>query len=125
MNNQEIDRSVADKWDNVNWATDEDWVRAAASLEAETGVDILIGADLGNNLDLSRKSISSQIDMERLAVLLEEGLTDLLSPAELTALVAETHAYINDRVYHLKFVGEAFLLKQTLRERNENRSQSQ
>jgi hypothetical protein len=102
MNNQEIDRGVADKWDNVNWATDEDWVRAAASLEAETGVDILIGADLGNNLDLSEGSISSQIDMERLAVLLEEGLTDLLSPAELTMLVAETHAYINDRVYHLK-----------------------
>jgi hypothetical protein len=104
MNNQEIDRSVADKWDrNVNWATDEDWVRAAASLEAETGVDILIGADLGNNLDLPRKSISNQIDMERLTVLLEEGLTDLLSPAELTTLVAETHAYISNRVYHLKF----------------------
>jgi hypothetical protein len=121
-----------DKWNNnVNWATDEDWVRAAASLEAETGVDILIGADLGNNLDYAGKSISSQIDIERLTVLLEEGLTDLLSPAELTTLVAETHAYINNRVYHLKFVGvgeasrrEAFLLKQTLREQNENQSQS-
>jgi hypothetical protein len=100
MNN----RGIADNWDrNVNWATDEDWVRAAASLEAETGVDILIGADLGNNLDFSDKSISSQIDMARLTMLLEEGLTDLLSPAELTMLVAETHAYINDRVYHLKF----------------------
>jgi hypothetical protein len=100
MNN----RGIADNWDrNVNWATDEDWVRAAASLEAETGVDILIGADLGNNLDFSDKSISSQIDMVRLTMLLEEGLTDLLSPAELTMLVAETHAYINDRVYHLKF----------------------
>ena len=103
MNNQGIDRSIVDNWDrHVNLATDEDWVRAAANLEAETGVDILIGADLGNNLDLSEKSISSQIDMARLAVLLEEGLTDL-SPAELTTLVAETHAYINDRVYHLKF----------------------
>jgi hypothetical protein len=59
MNNREIDRGVADNWDNVNLATDEDWVRAAASLEAETGVDILIGADLGNDLDLSEKSISS------------------------------------------------------------------
>jgi hypothetical protein len=39
-----------DNWHNVDWATDEDWVRSAASLEAETGVDILIGADLGNNL---------------------------------------------------------------------------
>jgi hypothetical protein len=114
MNNRGIDRGVADNWDNVNWATDEDWVRAAASLEAQTGVDILIGADLGNNLDVPSKSIYSQIDMERLAIVLEEGLTDLLSPAELTTLVAETHAYINDRVYHLKFVGEAF--------RNENRS---
>jgi hypothetical protein len=103
MNNRGIDRGVADNWDrNVNWATDEDWVRAAASLEAETGVNILIGADLGNNLDFPGKSISSQIDMERLAVLLEEGLTDLLSPAELTMLVAETHAYISNRVYHLK-----------------------
>jgi hypothetical protein len=51
MNNKEIDRSVADKSDkDLNWATDENWVRAAANLEAETGVDILIGADLGNNL---------------------------------------------------------------------------
>jgi hypothetical protein len=103
MNNREIDRGIADNWDNVNWATDEDWVRAAANLEAQTGVDILIGADLGNNLGFPGKSISSQIDMERLAIVLEEGLTDLLSPAELTTLVAETHAYINDRVYHLKF----------------------
>jgi hypothetical protein len=115
MNNQEIDRDVADNWDNVNWATDEAWVRAAARLEAETGVDFLIGADLGNNLDVAGKSISSQIDMERLAVVLEEGLADLLSPAELTTLASETHAYISDRVYHLKLVGEAL--------RNKNRSQ--
>jgi hypothetical protein len=60
MNHQEIDRGVWDR--NVNWATDEDWVRAAASLEAETGVNILIGADLGNNLDFPGKSITSQID---------------------------------------------------------------
>jgi hypothetical protein len=33
MNDREIDRSIADN--NVNWATDENWVRAAASLEAE------------------------------------------------------------------------------------------
>ena len=103
MNNQEIDRSVANNWDNVNWATDEDWVMAAASLEADTGVAILSGADLGNDLDLSIKLISSQIDMGRLTILIEEGLTDLLSSAELTTLVAETHAYINDRAYHLKF----------------------
>ncbi len=63
MNNQGIDRSIADNWDNrVNWATDEDWVRAAASLEAEMEVDILIGTDLRNNLDFAGKSISSQID---------------------------------------------------------------
>jgi hypothetical protein len=102
MNNQGIDRVVADKWDNVNWSTDEDWVKAAASLEAKSGVDILIGADLGNNLDLSDQLHSNQIDVDRLAMLLEDGLTNLLSPEELTMLVAETHAYINDRVYHLK-----------------------
>jgi hypothetical protein len=51
MNNKEIDRYIADNYDkDLNWATDENWVRAAANLEAETGVDILIGADLGNNL---------------------------------------------------------------------------
>jgi hypothetical protein len=103
MNNRGSDRPIADNWDNVNWATDDDWVRAAANLEAQTGVDILIGADLGNNLDVSGKLISSQVDMERLTILLEEGLTDLLSPAELTTLVTETHAYINDRVKQLKF----------------------
>lgn len=53
MNNKEIDLSTVDKSDkDLNWATDENWVRAAANLEAETGVDILIGADLGNNLSL-------------------------------------------------------------------------
>jgi hypothetical protein len=103
MNSRGIDRQIADNWDNVNWATDDDWVRAAANLEAQTGIDILIGADLGNNLDVSGKLISSQVDMERLTILLEEGLTDLLSPAELTTLVTETHAYINDRVKQLKF----------------------
>jgi hypothetical protein len=61
MNNQEIELSTADNWsNNLNWATDEEWVRAAANLEAETGVDILIGADLGNNLDFPL----SQIDVE-------------------------------------------------------------
>jgi hypothetical protein len=103
MNNRGTDRKIADNWDNVNWATDEDWVRSAANLEAQTGVDILIGADLGNDLDVPGKFISSQVDMERLTMLLEEGLTDLLSPAELTTLVTETHAYINDRVKQLKF----------------------
>jgi hypothetical protein len=102
MNNRGSARGVVDNWDNVNWATDEAWVRAAANLEAQTGVDILIGADLGNNLDASSKFGSSQIDVERLTMLLEEGLTDL-SPAELKTLVAQTHAYINDRVYDLKF----------------------
>jgi hypothetical protein len=47
----DIDLSTMYKSDkDLNWATDENWVRAAANLEAETGVDILIGADLGNNL---------------------------------------------------------------------------
>jgi hypothetical protein len=36
MNDREIDRSIAENWDNnVNWATDENWVRAATILEAE------------------------------------------------------------------------------------------
>jgi hypothetical protein len=40
MNNKEIDRSNSDKLDkDLNWATDENWVRSAANLEAETGVD--------------------------------------------------------------------------------------
>jgi hypothetical protein len=58
MNNKEIEHSIANKSDkDLNWATDENWVRAAANLEAETGVDILIGADLGNNLSLIRQSL--------------------------------------------------------------------
>ncbi|WP_373542862.1 hypothetical protein [Chamaesiphon sp.] len=89
--------------DRVNWATDEDWVRSAANLEAETGVDILIGADLGNNLDFAGKIFSSQIDVNRLAALLQEGFTDLLTPEELITLVTETHIYIRNRVYRLKF----------------------
>ncbi len=115
MDNKGFDNSIANHWNNnPNWATDEEWVRAAANLEAETGVDILIGADLGNNLYFSDKIIPSQIDVERLTVVIQEGLRDLLSQEELTTLVAETNAYIRERVYHLKFVGEAF--------RNENRS---
>jgi hypothetical protein len=101
MDNKGIDLATANNWDNVNWATDEDWVRAAANLEAETGVDILIGADLENNLDIGGKI--SQIDIARLTVLLQDGLRDLLSQEELTTLVAETNAYIRDRVDRLKF----------------------
>jgi hypothetical protein len=104
MNNKEIELSTADNWNNnPNWATDEDWVRAAANLEAETGVDILIGADVGNNLDFSDKIIPSQIDVDRLTVVIQEGLRDLLSQEELTTLVAETNNYIRERVYNLKF----------------------
>jgi hypothetical protein len=103
MNNKEIELSTADNWNNnLNWATDEDWVRAAANLEAETGVDILIGADVGNNLDFSDKIIPSQIDVDRLTLVIQEGLRDLLSQEELTTLVAETNNYIRERVYHLK-----------------------
>jgi hypothetical protein len=114
MDNTKIDLSTANNWNNPNWATDEDWVRAAANLETETGVDILIGADLGNNLDFSDKIIPNQIDVDRLTVVIQEGLRDLLSQEELTTLVADTNAYIRERVYHLKFVGKTF--------RNENRS---
>jgi hypothetical protein len=101
MDNKNIDLSTANHWNNnPNWETDEDWVRAVANLEVETGVDILIGADLGNNLDIGGKI--SQIDIDRLTVVIQEGLRDLLSQEELTTLVAETNAYIRERVYHLK-----------------------
>jgi hypothetical protein len=42
----------------------EDWVSAAANLEAETGVDITIGADSGNNLDVYSQIIPTQIDFD-------------------------------------------------------------
>jgi hypothetical protein len=53
MDKKNIDLATANHWNNnPNWATDEEWVRAAANLEVETGgMDIPIGADLGNNLD--------------------------------------------------------------------------
>jgi hypothetical protein len=61
MDNKVIDLATANNWDDsVDWATDEEWVRAAANLEAETDVDILIGADLGNNLDFYDKIIPTQ-----------------------------------------------------------------
>jgi hypothetical protein len=122
MDDKKIDLSTANNWNNPNWATDEEWVRAAANLEAETGVEIMIGADLGNNLDFADKIITNQIDVDRLSVVIQEGLRDLLSQEELTTLVAETNAYIRERVYRLKFVGETFSRNETLRERNENRS---
>jgi hypothetical protein len=97
MNDRQSECDTNDNWrDRVNWATDEDWVRAAANLEAETGVDILIGADLGNNLDVSGQIVRSQIDVDRLKVVLQDGLTELLSPEELMTLVTETNAYISD-----------------------------
>jgi hypothetical protein len=66
VNNKEIDLSTVNNWGKeLNWATDEDWIRAAANLEAETGVDILIGADLGNNL--------SSIEYQDLDAELERG----------------------------------------------------
>jgi hypothetical protein len=132
MDNKGFDNSIANHWNNnPNWATDEEWVRAAANLEAETGVDILIGADLGNNLDFPDWIIPNQIDVDRLTVVIQEGLKDLLSQEELATLVAETNTYIGERVYHLKLVGvraasasaEAFSRNETLRERNENRPQ--
>jgi hypothetical protein len=129
MSITKIDLSTANNWNNPTWATDEEWVRAAANLEAETGVEILIGADLGNNLDFPDRIISSQIDVDRLTVVIQEGLRDLLSQEELTTLVAETNAYIRERVYHLKFVGvgEASRSRSVSERReafqNENRSQ--
>jgi hypothetical protein len=67
MNNKEIDRSNSDKLDkDLNWATDENWVRAAANLEAETGVDILIGADLRDNLSSIRQSLGFANEYEDL-----------------------------------------------------------
>ena len=100
MNDRRLDN--ADSWNHPNWATDEDWVRAAADLETETGVDFLIGADLGNNLDVSAQIIPDRIDVGRLSGVLQDGLMGLLSPAELKMLVAETHAYISDRVKRLR-----------------------
>jgi hypothetical protein len=60
MDNKKIDLSTANNRENhPDWATNEEWVRAVANLEAETGVDILIGADLGTNLDCSDKITTS------------------------------------------------------------------
>lgn len=104
MESKRFDNSIANHWNNnPNWATDEDWVRAAANLEAETGVDILIGADVRNNLDIGGKISHGQIDVDRLTVVLQDGLRDLLSQEELTTLVAETNAYIRERVDRFKF----------------------
>jgi hypothetical protein len=103
MDNKGIDLSSVNNWDNVNWATNEDWVRATANLEAETGVDVLIGADLGNNLDIGGKISHGQIDIDRLTVVIQEGLRDLLSQEELITLVSETNDYIKERVDRLKF----------------------
>ena len=102
MNDRVLDNATADSWDRKNWATDDEWIRAAADLEAETGVDFLIGADLGNNLDVSAQIIPDRIDVGRLSGVLEDGLTGLLSPAQLTMLVAQTRAYIDDRVEQLR-----------------------
>ena len=102
MNDRQSECDTNDNWSNrVNWATDENWVRSAANLEAETGVNILIGADLGNNLDVSGQMIPSQIDVEKLKVLLQDSLTELLSPEELMTLVTETHTYISDALTEL------------------------
>jgi hypothetical protein len=39
MDDKKIDLFTANNWDNyVHWATDEEWVRAAANLETEIGV---------------------------------------------------------------------------------------
>jgi hypothetical protein len=54
----------------------------------------------GDKSGVSQKRFYQQLIKKadrRFTMLLEEGLTDLRSPAELTTLVAETHAYINDR----------------------------
>ena len=102
MNDRKLDNATINSWNQANWATDEEWVRAAANLEAETGVDFLIGADSGNNLDVSTRIISDWVDVDRLNVVLHDGLTGLLSSEELTILVAETHAYISDRVERLR-----------------------
>ena len=59
MDNKKIDLSTANNVGNYpDWATNEEWVRAVANLEAETEVNIIIGADLGNNLDCSDKIIT-------------------------------------------------------------------
>jgi hypothetical protein len=102
MNEPELDNVIANSWERDNWAMDEEWVRAAAALEAETGVDFLIGADLGNTLDNSSQIIPERIDVARLSGVLEDGLMDLLSPAELSVLVTDTRAYISDRVQQLR-----------------------
>ena len=66
MNNKEINSSNANNCDkDLNWATDENWVRAAANLEAEIGVDISIGADLGNNLSsINHKDLDDESVLE-------------------------------------------------------------
>jgi hypothetical protein len=102
MNDRELDNVITDSWERANWALDEEWVRAAADLEAQTGVDFLIGADLGNNLDTSAQVIPEQIGMVRLSDLIEDGSIDLLSPAQLSVLITDTRAYINDRVQQLR-----------------------
>jgi hypothetical protein len=99
MNNKSFDNSTESQWDkDLDWATNENWVRAAASLEAEAGVDIFAG-DLQSNLNFSVNIVPTYINVERLTVFLQEGLTDLLSPEDLTALISETHSYIRDRIY--------------------------
>ena len=68
MNDRKLDNATTNSQNQANWATDEEWVRAAANLEAETGVDFIIRTDLGNSLNVSDQIISDLIDVERLKV---------------------------------------------------------
>ena len=75
MNDRTSDNATVDSWNHPNWATDEDWVRAAAELEAATGAEFLIGADLGNNL-LEEQELIMQLSplyLEKIQAAKHEG----------------------------------------------------
>jgi hypothetical protein len=83
-----------------------DWVKKeriyVASLNYESYAVECEGMTQGLML-IDTRFHRSQIESSRRIVYVSFLATAPLSPAELTTLVAETHAYINDRVYHLKF----------------------
>lgn len=64
-------------------------LKELAKIEAETGCDVEAGLNLGAHAGEYLASVKSYIDRDRLLIVLNEGLSQLLAPEDIEAIANE------------------------------------
>ncbi len=82
----------------MTFKIDREQLRELAAIEAESGCDITAGLDWGSHTATYLRCSGRYLDREKLLLLLQEELGNLLTPEDIEAIAIELHNRTQDLV---------------------------